>query len=793
VPLEGARAVLELAEGGATAPFIARYRRDRTGNLGEPAVRQVLEALAQWERLVARQAIILESIERHATVSDELRERILVTFDADTLEDLYLPFKQKKKSRAGDAREAGLGQLADWIWNCGHGTETPQEGQTLELWAFTFRDADKGVPDAKTAIEGARDILVERLAEDAELRRTARKAYAEGGWLRAAKTEKAKPGGRFEPYFDLHEKVASLAEPPGAQRYLALRRGQSEGELLLSVTGGPDDPDFESRLVSDFEAAALTVPDSPGAEVLRQAARIAFKGHVRTAMENEIHLRLKDVADAAGARAHAARLRRLLREPPFGARSVLGVDPGVRSGSRVAAVDPAGACLASGFFHLQTDEQKEATRGLVVGLAREHGAEAVAIGNGSAGREAEIFVRSALKDAGLDIPVVLVGEGGSAAWGSSETVREELPDLDPPVRAAVFVARRLQDPLRELVRIEPRSIFGRHHVHDISPAALIRALNTEIDSCVHEVGVDLNTAPRPLLARVSGIGPALAGTLAEHRTTNGPFRSRQQLLEVRNVGPEAFANAAGFLRVHGGEHPFDATGVHPEHYGALEAAAKRLEKTPAELLGKGAAALREEASLEAELGRWTREDALRELENAGCDPRGPFRPFAFRDDVRTLEDLKPGMACPGIVTSVASFGAFVDVGVGQDGLVHVSQLGRRFEKDPGDVIAPGERVEVRVLKVDREKKQISFSLKPAPPRRVPAPRRPAPGPGDGTARDGKARSPGTPRGAKGRRPDGPRGRPPRKSGPPPRPERRPAFNNPFAVLAGLKVPRGGKS
>ncbi len=791
IALETARAVLELAAAGAPAPFIARFRRDRTGNLGEPAVRRVLEAQAQWDRLVGRQAIILESIERHATVTPDLREQVLATFDGDELEDLYLPYKQKKKSRAADAREAGLAQLADWIWNCGHGTETPQEGQTLDLWAFTFRSPDKGVPDAKTAIEGARDILVERLAEDAELRGVARKTYAESGWLRAAKTDKAKPGSRFESCFDLYEAVSSLKKPSASQRYLRLRRGQSEGELLLAVTGPPDDPEFESKLVSVFESAALTVADSPGAEVLQQAARIAFKGHVRTAMENEIHQALKEAADSAAAGAHAQTVRRLLLEPPLGPKPVLGIDPGVRSGSRVAVVDGAGACLASGFVHLQSDEQKAAARDLLVGLARAHAVEAVAVGDGAAGRDCEIFVRSTLKEAGIDAPVVLVSETGAGAWASTEAVREQLPDLDPPARTAVFVARRLQDPLRELVRVEPRSLCGRQHLHDVAPALLIQTLRTVVEDCVHEVGVDLNSAPPPLLARVAGIGPTLAGAIVAMRGEQGPFRSRQQLKEVPRLAPEAFTHAAGFLRVRGGEHALDATGVHPEHYAALDEAAGRLGKEPGDLLGAGSALLREDKELEGRLGRWTREDVLRELERADRDRRGTFAPFSFREDLRTLDDLKPGMVCPGRVSSVAAFGAFVDIGLGQDGLVHVSQLGRRFEADPSEAIAPGERVQARVLKVDREKKQISLSLKKAPARRPAAPRRPAPRPGG----DGKA--PGDSKAAAARRAlERPRGKPPRKGGqaPPARPARgRPAFNNPFSVLADLKVPRRGKS
>jgi len=359
IPLAGARAVLELAGDGATVPFITRYRKERTGNLDEVAVRRALEAKELFDKIVSRQAIILESIERHATLTPELRERILSTFDPDALEDLYHPYRQQKKNRALSAREAGLEPLADWIWNCGHGTETPQEGQTLELWAFTFRNEEKGVPDAKSAIEGARDILVERLAGAPELRAQVRSAYLENGWLRAVKSEKAKPHSKFETYFAFQEKVRSLREPASSHRYLAVRRGQAEDELQVSVGGPPDDPEFEARLVLAFEAAACAVPDSPGAEVLRHAGRIAFKNNVRTSIENEVHRVLKDAADAAAAQVFAENVRRRLLEAPLGARPVLGVDPGdcvmfedadaglraaVASGGRVAVVgDPVSA------------------------------------------------------------------------------------------------------------------------------------------------------------------------------------------------------------------------------------------------------------------------------------------------------------------------------------------------------------------------------------------------------------------------------------------------------------------
>lgn len=805
IPVEGARAVLELAAEGATVPFIARYRKERTGNLDAAAVRRTLEARELFDKVLSRQAIILESIERHATLTPELRERILSTFDPDGLEDLYHPYRQQKKNRALAAREAGLEPLAEWIWNCGHGQETPQEGQTLELWAFTFRNEEKGVSDARSAIEGARDILVERLAGMPELRARVRRAYFDDGWLRSTKTEKAKPHSRFEPYFAFQEKVASLRQPANAHRYLAVRRGQADEELRLTIGGPPEEPEFEARLVAEFEAAACSVADSPGAEVLRHAGRIAFKNDVRTAIENEIHRTLREAADAAAAHALSEDVRRRLLEPPLGPRTVLGVDPGVRTGSRVVVVDPGGRLLATEVIHLQSDEERAGARETVARLAREHSPQAVAVGSGSGGREAEVFIRTALREAGVETVVVLVSEAGASAYGASETGKAEYPDLEPAVRGAVSIARRLQDPLAELVKMERRGLGFGAWPHDVSHAVLQRALDAVVEDCVNGVGVSLDTASPSLLALVAGLGPALASAIVEHREARGPFRTREELLEVPHLERGAFEQAAGFLRLAGGGHPLDGTGVHPERYPALERLAARLGKELAELLGPGAALVREASDLREEIGAFTWADVIAELEAGGRDPRGSFEPFSFREDVRKIEELKPGMVCPGIVSHVTSFGAFVDVGVQHDGLVHVSQMGRRPDEEHRSPPRPGDRVEVRVLRVDLEKKQISLTMRPAPERRKPLPRRPArpesPPPPRAVTPAGAAR-PGRPGGRPGPRPNRPGRAPGARPERPPsssaagarppaekRPEaRRPAFNNPFAVLAGLKVP-----
>jgi uncharacterized protein len=825
IPVSSARAVLELAQGGAPASFIARYRRDRTGGLDARAVRRVLEAAELAAKVRSRQSIILESIERHATLAPELRERILETFDPDALEDLYHPYRQQKKNRALAAREAGLQPLADWIWGCGHGSEQPQEGQTLELWAFTFRNEEKGVPDAKAAIEGARDILVERLAGTPQLRALVRREYFEKGCLASTRAAKAKPHSRFEPYFAFRERVAALREPEHALTYLALRRGLAEDELQLSLGGAADDAEFEARLLAAFEAAACSVSDSPGAEVLRHAGRIALKNDVRTGIENEVHRVLKEAADAVVASGFAESARKRLLAAPFGARPVLGIDPDLRNGCRVAALDGAGALVASRVVELANDEQKAAAGETLAAFAREHQAAAVAVGDGSGCREVELLTRAALRSASHDAPVVLVSESGARGWAASEGARAELSDAEPPVRAAVSIGRRLQDPLAELVKLDPKSLGSGQHHHDVPHALLQRAVDAVIEDALTVVGVDLNTAPRALLARVPGLSPALASAIVEHRAAQGRFATRRALAELPQLAPAAFDHAAGFLRVKDGEHPLDDTAVHPERYAALEAVAARHGKTVADLRGAGAALVREAPELEPELGPLAKADLLQALEEAGKDPRPAFVPFAFRDDVRSLDQLKPGMACPGLVTNVTSFGVFVDVGAQHDGLVHVSQLGPARGAGSAQALQPGDRVEVRVLKVDLEKKQVSFTMRPPPQRKPGPPRKPSGRPG--ARRPAPANAAAQPKGeaAQGRsaprdrprtdrpRPSADRARPsadrPRPSAdrpgrrdaphaaasrpgrerpaPEKRPEpRRQAFNNPFAVLAELK-------
>ncbi len=801
--------MVRLAEAGATLPFIARYRKEQTGNLGELQIREALELKRRFDRLTQRQAFILETLEKQKKLTPELRAAIESAHDADTLEDLYLPFKTKRQTKAQKAREAGLLPLADWIWNCGHATETPQPGQTLELWAFTFRNPEKGFGDAATAIQGAQDILTERLAEDPELRRLVRTRLVERGYLHSQKAAGAKPSSKFERYFDHRESVRSLKLARNSHRYLAMRRGETEAELKLEVVGPPDDKNFDQDVQAAFARAACTVADSPGAAILAEAARLALAQYVKPSIDAEVHRGLKAAADDVATDVFAANLRRLLLEAPFGPKPVLGVDPGVRTGCKLALVDAASSLVSHTLLHLETEEGRTAAKPLLDAELQKAEVSAVAVGNGSAGRETEAFLRATIRESGRSVPVVMISEAGASVYSASDLARSEFPDLDVTVRGAISIARRLQDPLAELVKVDPKSIGVGQYQHDVAQGLLKDSLDVVVDSCVNQVGVNLNTASEPLLARVSGIGMALAKAVVERRASKGLYKSRRELLEVKHFSQKTFEQAAGFLRVPDAENPLDNTGVHPERYAALEALAARLGKPLPELLGAGAALAAEDAAFREQVGAFTSADIVAELQKPGRDPRAAFEIFRYREDVKELKDLKPGMMLPGIVTNVTHFGAFVDLGVHQDGLVHLSQLGDSFVNEPSSVVHPGSRVSVRVLEVDLEKKQIALSMKTPRPKPKPRPRRKPDRPKPSAARPAATAKPAPAGGAPHSKPElvvrplpppradrprphrseparpAPAPRRPEPPRPPPRPPK-PSFNNPFAVLADLK-------
>jgi protein Tex len=726
ITLHSAAAVLRLAEEGGTIPFIARYRKEQTGNLDEVAIQQVIEAKGCWDDIVKRQTFMLGEIDRQGKLTEELRSKILQTFNLDSLEDIYLPYKVKRKTKAAIAKDAGLTPLADWIWNVGHGAEKAGDLPSLETYALTFRNVEAKITDAGAAIQGAQDILIERLAETQPLREFTRQYTFNKAQARTTKTDKAKPHSKYEKYFSSCEPVQSLLKPENSHRYLAMRRGWIEEELALSFGGGlipavPDgeleaDPAFEAALLSRFENEAMTVrADSIEAAIrdtLKRAARHAMKAHVVPSIESEVHRALKDVADEAAIKVFAENVRKLLLSAPFGSKAVLGVDPGIRTGCKLAVVDDSGKYIAATVMHLQNDAERARSRKLLAETVKNGNIRGIAVGNGTAGRETESFIREALKQEGLaNVPVVMVNESGASIYSASETAREEFPDLDLTVRGAISIARRLQDPLAELVKIDPKSIGVGQYQHDVSQQALKKGLDFVVDSCVNSVGVNLNTASYHLLEHVAGIGPSLAKKIVDYRNTSGLFTSRQQLLEVSRFSQKTFEQAAGFLRIANGTHPLDNTGVHPERYPQLESVAAKMGKTVGELTGTGVALVKQDTTFKTTVGEFTFEDIVQELSKPGRDPRSHFQVFTYREDIHEISDLKPGMVCPGIVTNVTNFGAFVDIGVHQDGLVHISQLSDRFVKDPREIVNPGDYVSVSVLEVNLDKKQIALTMK----------------------------------------------------------------------------------
>ncbi len=785
IPLRSCEAVLKLVAEEATVPFIARYRKEQTGNLDEVAIQKVIDAKEEWEKIVKRQEFILGEIDHQKKLTPELKQKISATFDLNLLEDLYLPYKQKRKTKAALAREAGLEPLADWIWDCAQGTAKPEPGQTLDLWALTFRNEEKDVKDAAAAIQGAQDILIERLSEVPELRQKVRDAVLKRGNVRTGKGAKAKPNSKYENYFSYHEKIENLLQPQNSHRYLAIRRGWMEEELTLTLGGAPDEAEqFDNELLAAFEARALPTEESrksPGAAVLAKAARFAYKVHVFPSIEGEAHKALKAVADEAAIHVFAENLRKLLLAAPLGPKAVLGIDPGVRTGCKLAVVDDSGKFLGSAVIHLQSDREKANAKVLLGEVTKNTAIRAIAVGNGTAGRETESFVRATLKELGSAIPVVMVSESGASVYSASDVAREEFPDLDVTVRGAISIARRLQDPLAELVKVDPKSIGVGQYQHDVSPGSLKRSLDFVVDSCVNSVGVALNTASYHLLSRVAGIGPGLAKAIVERRGTKGLFKSRDELLDVPRFSKKVFEQAAGFLRIPDSENPLDNTGVHPERYPVLQEIAAQAGRSIRDFMGAGVAELKSRKDLREKLGSFTFDDIVRELEKPGRDPRDAFVPFSYRDDIHEVKDLTPGMVCPGIVTNVTNFGAFVDIGVHQDGLVHISQLAEKFVKDPREVVSPGDRVQVKVLEVNLDKNQIALTMRLGEKAQSPGPReresRPAP---QSSGRPGIR-----PQGAPGARP---------QSGPAaPRAQGRKApqqpaaiFNNAFAGLAALK-------
>ncbi|MEY4575999.1 MAG: hypothetical protein RL701_702 [Pseudomonadota bacterium] len=697
LPIANVTAVLRLLAEGGTVPFIARYRKEATQGLDEVAIRKIEELRDYLVELEDRRRTVIAEIERQGKLTPELERQLLATRSKAELEDLYLPYKPKRRTRAQIARERGLEPLAELLLS------QPRTG-TPELAAKAFIAADKDVPDVATALAGARDICAERISELPQVRSQLRDTLLSQGVIRVGKTKAWKDKvTKFDSYADFQEPLRNMP----SHRYLAIERGEQEEVLRFELEA---DTAPIARLI---EQAVKVTPGSAFAGELRTAADDALQRLLLPSARSDTRANLKQRSDIEAIRIFAQNLRELLLAAPLGSKTVLGIDPGQRTGCKCALVDATGKLLANGTIYLvQGDEAQKRARQTLLELCTQHKPFAIAVGNGTHGRETEAFVRDCL--ASQPGPFcVSVSESGASVYSASEVAREEFPDLDLTVRGAISIARRLQDPLAELVKVEPKSIGVGQYQHDVHQPLLVRKLDEVVESCVNQVGVEVNTASAPLLARVAGIGHTLAKKIVAHRDKNGSFRARKQLLDVSGLGPRAFEQCAGFLRISNADHPLDGSGVHPERYALVERMARDVGVTLTALIGHPEVVDKiDPRRYQADdVGALTLNDILNELKKPGRDPRESFEPPQFRDDVRTLEDLKPGMQLEGVVTNVTAFGAFVDIGVHQDGLVHVSQLSDRFVKNPADVVKVGTRLKVHVLEIDLQRRRIGLSAK----------------------------------------------------------------------------------
>ncbi|MBI5191525.1 MAG: RNA-binding transcriptional accessory protein [Nitrospirae bacterium] len=679
---------------GATVPFIARYRKEATGTLDEVAVAAIRDRLEQLVELDRRREAILKSLGEQGVLTDELNARVVAAATLTELEDIYLPYRPKRRTRATIAREKGLEPLAKLIF--------AQEGADPAAEASLYVDPEKGVADPDEALTGARDIIAEWVNEDQAAREAMRAIFSTKGTFRSkVVTGKEEDGIKFRDYYDWEEPVSTAP----SHRVLAMRRGENEGFLYFKLS--PPEEEGMGALESMFVKGA-----GPDAAQVRLAVQDCYKRLLALSIETETRMATKKRAEAEAIRVFAENLRQLLLASPLGQKNVLAIDPGFRTGCKVVCLDRQGKLLHNDtIYPSMSDRAKDEAAEKLRGLCAKYAVEVIAIGNGTAGRETEAFVR------GLGLPstikTVMVNESGASIYSASEAARAEFPDHDITVRGAVSIGRRLMDPLAELVKIDPKSIGVGQYQHDVDQNALKKSLDDVVESCVNRVGVEVNTASRELLTYVSGLGPQLARNIVEYRDANGPFAARAELSRVPRVGPKAFEQAAGFLRIRDAVHPLDASAVHPESYPVVEAMAADLGCTVSELVRD--AALRARIDLKryvtGKVGLPTLNDIMAELAKPGRDPREQFEAFSFADGIEKITDVEKGMRLPGVVTNVAAFGAFVDIGVHQDGLVHISQLADRFVKDPADVVKVGQRVSVTVLEVDVKRNRISLSMK----------------------------------------------------------------------------------
>jgi protein Tex len=699
-------AAVELLDGGATVPFIARYRKEITGTLDDTQLRNLEDRLRYLRELEERRKAILESVRSQGKLDDALEAAIMGADSKARLEDIYLPFKPKRRTKAQIAREAGLEPLADLLF--ADPTQDPQRS------AASYVNADNGVADAAAALDGARSILVERFAEDADLIGALREQmWTRGRLVAKVRTGKEADGAKFSDYFAFDEPFPKLP----SHRILAMLRG--EKEEILDLTFDPEsENDTPSPSVYEQRIAARNGIGDKGRAAdkwLLDTVRWAWRTRILVYLGADMRTRLFQAAEDEAVRIFASNLRDLLLAAPAGTRATMGLDPGFRTGVKVAVVDATGKCVATDTIYPHVPQQRwDESVAKLAALADKYSVELISIGNGTASRETDKLAEDLLKRfPALKATKVVVSEAGASVYSASAYASQELPGMDVSLRGAVSIARRLQDPLAELVKIDPKSIGVGQYQHDLAEGKLSRSLDGVVEDCVNGVGVDLNTASVPLLTRVSGITTGLAENIVAHRDANGPFRSRKSLKDVARLGPKAFEQCAGFLRIPDGADPLDASSVHPEAYPVVRRIVKSTTGDVKTLIGNGAALKMVQAGefVDDTFGLPTITDILRELEKPGRDPRPAFKTATFAEGIEKIGDLKPGMTLEGQVTNVAAFGAFVDIGVHQDGLVHVSALSRTFVKDPRDVVKSGDIVRVKVLEVDVPRKRISLTLR----------------------------------------------------------------------------------
>lgn len=696
LPMRSLIAVIELLDDGGTVPFIARYRKEATGNLDEVQIRNIEEKLVYFRELVERRATILSSIAEQGKLTDELRSRIEATFDKSELEDLYLPYRPKRRTKATIAREKGLEPLALYLWS--------QEitSDPLESFAASFVNVDLGVATVDEALEGAHHIVAEWISEDADLRKALRQIMFDEGVVVSQKlVDAVDEQEKFRMYYEYREPVKSIP----SHRMLAIRRGESEKVLYFLI-------ELERQRPLAVIRKRILRQQGDWTPHLDLAIEDSWQRLLNSSIQGEMRYELKKRSDTESIQVFRDNLYNLLLAAPAGPISVLGIDPGLRTGCKIAVVDETGKLLAHDVIYPHTSKTGviEAAK-KIEALLQQHNIRAIAIGNGTASRETDTFIRDFLREKNIqDVFSVTVSESGASVYSASEIARQEFPDLDLTVRGAISIARRLQDPLSELVKVDPKSIGVGQYQHDVDQRQLQESLEDVIESCVNRVGVDLNTSSWTLLRYVAGITERTALNIVTHRNQNGLFRSRTQVLEVAGIGPKTFEQAAGFLRIRNGDNPLDMTAVHPESYPVVEQIAQSLQ-APVQQIVRNPELLEKVDRNQLSAGTYTLNDILEELRKPGRDPRDTFVAPSFHELVREISDVQAGMVLEGVVTNVTKFGAFVDIGVHQDGLVHISELSNRFIKEPSEAVKTGQIVKVKVLGADTKTRRIALSIK----------------------------------------------------------------------------------